>query len=91
MQESLLKEDKAKYSAEAQKMQNGDEIIFESPQGYDARLDHMINFFESVRTGKPTFEDASFGLRAAGPALLCNMSAEMKKAIDWDPQTMQVI
>ena len=91
MQESLLKEYDAKYSAEDKKMKMGDEIIFESPKGYDSRLDHMINFFESVRTSKPTFEDASFGLRAAGPALLCNISAEKQKAINWDPKGMRVV
>lgn len=91
MQESLLKEYNARYSADDRKMKAGEEIIFEAPKGYDSRLDHMINFFESVRTAKPTFEDASFGLRAAGPALLCNMSADMKKAIDWDPQAMQIV
>lgn len=91
MQESLLKEYNAKYSAEDRKSKMGDVIIFEEPKGYDSRLDHMINFFESVRTAKPTLEDASFGLRAAAPALLCNTSAEMKKAIDWDPVKMEII
>ena len=91
MQESLLKEYNAKYNAEDRKAKPGDEIIFEQPKGYDSRLDHMINFFEAVRTAKPILEDASFGLRAAAPALLCNTSAEMKKAIDWDPVKMEII
>ena len=51
----------------------------------------MINFFEAVRTGKAILEDASFGLRAAAPALLCNTSSELQKAIDWDPVRMEVI
>ncbi len=91
MQESLLKDYNAKYTAEDRKSKMGDEIIFEQPKGYDSRLDHMINFFESVRSGKTVLEDASFGLRAAAPALLCNTSAEMKKAIDWDPVTMKIV
>ncbi len=91
MQESLVKDYNDKYTAEDRKSKMGDEIIFEQPKGYDSRLDHMINFFESVRSGKTVLEDASFGLRAAAPALLCNTSAEMKKAIDWDPVTMKIV
>lgn len=91
MQESLLAEYNAKYSAEERKAKEGTEILFESPKGYDSRLDHMINFFESVRTGKASVEDASFGLRAAGPAILCNTSAESNKAIHWDPNAMRVV
>ncbi len=44
------------------------------PKGYDERFDHMVNFFKSVRGGKPVYEDATFGYRAAAPALLCNES-----------------
>ena len=35
-------------------------------------------------------EDASFGLRAAGPSVLCNVSATKRKAILWDPVNMKV-
>lgn len=91
MQESLLAEYNAKYSAEDKKAKIGDEIIFNAPKGYDSRLDHMINFFEAVRTGKPILEDASFGLRAAAPAILCNTSVEENKAIHWNAREMKVI
>lgn len=91
MQEALIADYNAKYSEQERKAKMGDEILFAAPAGYDDRLDHFINFFESIRTGKETFEDATFGLRAAGPSLLCNISAEQQKAIRWDPQTMQVI
>jgi hypothetical protein len=91
MQDSLLKDYNAKYSEADRKTIVGDQIIFEQPKGYDSRLDHMINFFEAVRTGKPILEDASFGLRAAAPALLCNTSAELKKAVDWDPVKMKMV
>jgi predicted dehydrogenase len=61
------------------------------PQGYDERFDHMVNFFTSVRTGKPVYEDATFGYRAAAPALLCNESYRRKREIDWDPIAMKVV
>ena len=91
MQESLLASYNTKYSADDRKIKEGDQVIFEAPKGYDDRLDHFINFFESIRMGKTAFEDGAFGLRAAGPAVLCNKSAELKKAIHWDPLQMKVI
>jgi predicted dehydrogenase len=60
------------------------------PKGYDERLDHFVNFFRSVREGKPVYEDAVFGYRAAAPALLCNDSYRQKREIDWDPVGMKV-
>jgi hypothetical protein len=48
-----------------------------------------VNFFESVRTRKPSVEDASFSLRAAGPALLTNDSYFERRPVAWDPETMK--
>ena len=61
------------------------------PKGYDERFDHFVNFFRSVREGKPVYEDATFGYRAAAPALLCNDSYRQKREIDWDPVTLRVV
>jgi predicted dehydrogenase len=68
----------------------GEEIDYKTPTGYDDRYDHMVNFFEAIRTGKPVVEDAVFGLRAAGPSVLCNASIEKRKVIHWNPETMKV-
>ncbi|PSL47702.1 secreted protein [Chitinophaga niastensis] len=64
---------------------------YAAPKGYDDRLDHFTNFFESMRTGKPVVEDATFGLRAAGPALVTNESYFSKKLINWDPVNMRIV
>jgi hypothetical protein len=48
-----------------------------------------VNFFESVRSRKPVVEDATFGLRAAGPAVLANDSIFESRAIGWNPETME--
>jgi predicted dehydrogenase len=61
------------------------------PQGYDERFDHFVNFFNSVREKKPVYEDATFGYRAAAPALLCNDSYRQRREIDWDPVAMKVV
>jgi hypothetical protein len=35
-------------------------------------------------------EDAVFGLRAGGPAVVCNLSYFEGRAIQWDPVAMKV-
>lgn len=62
---------------------------FSVPQGYDERLDHFVNFFTSVREKKPVYENATFGFRAAAPALLCNQSLSAGKILGWDPVQMK--
>jgi hypothetical protein len=64
------------------------ETNYEPPKGYDDRLDHMIVFFNGIRTGSKIIEDASFGLRAAAPSIACNLSTERKAPILWDPEKM---
>ncbi|WP_373399981.1 Gfo/Idh/MocA family oxidoreductase [Algoriphagus halophilus] len=66
-------------------------IKFEAPQGYDDRVDHMITFFNGVRTGSPILEDATFGLRAAAPSIACNLSIAQEKPILWDPVGMKLV
>jgi predicted dehydrogenase len=65
-------------------------VKFTVPAGYDERYDHFVNFFKSVREGKPVYEDAVFGYRAAAPALLCNQSYRLGRIIGWDPDRMRV-
>jgi len=60
------------------------------PQGYDDRLDHFTYFFDSVRNGKPVYEDGVFGYRAAAPSLLCNLSYIQNGILHWDPEAMRL-
>ncbi len=52
-------------------------------------LEHHKNFYRSIREGQQLIEDAVFGLRAAGPALLTNESLFEKKIVYWDPDQMK--
>ncbi|MFC0181744.1 Predicted dehydrogenase [Pseudarcicella hirudinis] len=90
-QDELMKAYNELYSAEDKLWQKDPEIKFQAPDGYDDRLDHFINFFESIRTGKAVFEDATFGLRAAAPSLACNLSAQLQRPVNWDPIKMKVL
>ena len=63
---------------------------FAPPKGYDAHREHHRVFYEAVRSRKKPVEDAVFGFRAAGPALLANTSYFEKRMCHWDPQAMTV-
>ena len=64
---------------------------FVPPDGYSDSYDHFHNFFNAVRSRKPVVEDATFGFRAAGAALLCNLSVERDSVIRWNPETMKIV
>lgn len=61
-----------------------------APRGYSEQDHHLRNFIEAVRTKKAVVEDAVFGLRAAGPALLSNTSLYESRPIGWNPEAMRV-
>ena len=62
-----------------------------APDGYSDSYDHFKNFFASVRSRKPVVEDAVFGFRAAGAALLSNLSIERGAVVHWDPDAMKLV
>ena len=62
-----------------------------APDGYSDSYDHFRNFFASVRSRKPVVEDAVFGFRAAGAALLSNLSIERGAVVHWDPDAMKLV
>jgi predicted dehydrogenase len=63
---------------------------FVAPTGYSDSYDHFHNFFNAVRTRQPVVEDPTFGFRAAGAALLGNLSVERNSVIHWNPETMKL-
>ncbi len=61
-----------------------------APPGYSDSYDHFRNFFAAVRSRQPVVEDAVFGFRAAGAALLSNLSLERGAVVGWDPEAMKL-
>jgi len=61
------------------------------PPGHDAWLEHHRNFLNAARSRKPVIEDATFGFRAAGPALLSNVSYFEERVCKWDPEAMKMV
>ena len=94
MQDAYLKEYRQKYplpkpNADAMRPQKDEEYL--APAGYSDWLEHHRNFLNAVRTRKPVIEDAVFGFRAAGPALLSNVSYFEQKVCLWDPEKMAMV
>ena len=63
---------------------------FVAPEGYRDSYDHFQNFFAAIRSRKPVVEDAVFGYRAAGAALLSNLSMDRGAVVKWNPDTMEL-
>jgi len=61
------------------------------PRDYSDSYDHLKNFFAAVRSRQPVVEDAVFGYRAAGAALLSNLSYEREAVVKWDPEAMKLL
>lgn len=63
---------------------------WESPRDYKgSHHDHFYNLFFAIRQNGNVIQDPTFGLRAAGAAILANASYYKKQPVEWDPITMQ--
>jgi predicted dehydrogenase len=92
VQEQFLREYRKQYpenrpSADA--LRPDKQLRYEPPEGYDAHREHHRVFYDAVRTRKRPVEDAVFGFRAAGPALLANVSYFEKRVCRWDARAMK--
>ena len=91
MQDAYMKQYREKYPARpaiADNMRPSGEERYAPPAGYSDQLDHMKIFVQAIRTRKPVIEDPVFGFRAAGPALLSNISYFEQRVCNWNPDTM---
>ncbi|MCK5134801.1 MAG: Gfo/Idh/MocA family oxidoreductase [Bacteroidales bacterium] len=94
--EEIQKKIRAKYdqinAGERSSDLNIGETIYEAPTDYKgSHYDHFYNFFQGIRGEKKIIEDPTFGLRAAGAALLANESYNQGKPVKWDPESMSLI
>jgi predicted dehydrogenase len=64
---------------------------YQAPPGYNDSYDHLKTFFAAVRSRNPVVEDPVFGFRAAGAALLANVSFERRSIVEWDPGEMKLL
>jgi predicted dehydrogenase len=88
MQDAYMQEHRAKYPEQAE-LQPSNEEVYGAPSGYNESIEHFRTFFDAVRSRRAVVEDASFGYRAAAPALLTNESYFDSKPVGWDPEQMK--
>ena len=81
-----------KFADERFKDMNIGETNWEAPSDYKgSHYDHFNNFFQGIRGEKEIIEDPTFGLRAAGAALLANESYYKGHPVRWNPDAMKLI
>jgi hypothetical protein len=90
LQQEILRDYRARYPVRSPEMVPQPVESYLPPQGYSAHVEHFRSFFDGVRSRQPVVEDATFGLRAAGPALLTNVSYFEGAPVQWDPVAMRV-
>jgi predicted dehydrogenase len=88
VQEQFMRQYREQYPTQTQAPPRIEPEKFTPPPGYDAHREHHRVFYEAVRTRQKPIEDAVFGFRAAGPALLANVSYFEKRVCGWDARTM---
>ncbi len=89
MQNEIRKEYEQKIDRDRKSDLSIGETTYEAPSDYKGgHYDHFYNFFQAIRGEFKTIEDATFGFRAAGAALLANESYYTNKPVNWDPEKM---
>ena len=63
---------------------------FVPPPNYSDLLDHLYNFFESVRTRNASVQDATFGHNAALGSHMANYSYYKKTIARWDARAKKI-
>jgi predicted dehydrogenase len=92
MQKEIVAEYDRKFADERAKEMNTGETSWEAPSDYKgSHYDHFKRFFSAIRGQEEIIEDATFGLRAAGAALLANESYYKGAPVSWDPDAMKLI
>ncbi len=69
----------------------GGEQVFQSPDDYDAGIDHFSRFFNAMRGNDTIIQNPTYGLRAAAPSIIPNYCYLEKKVYQWDPSNMKVV
>lgn len=91
-QKKIKAEYDKKFANERKSNLNIGETTYNAPNDYKGgHYDHFYNFFQAIRGKKEIVENATFGLRAAGAAILANESYYQKKPVRWDPESMKLL
>ena len=67
----------------------GDAAALRRPPGLRRPPRPLPELLRLRRSRKPVVEDALYGLRAAAPSLLCNLSYDKGRPVGWDPESFK--
>ena len=91
-QAEIVREFEASRADQRPVMSQPEPIVYQAPEDYKGMdYDHFYNFFAAMRGKANIIEDTTCGLRAAGAALLSNLSYESNGIVKWDPSNMRLI
>ena len=91
-QKKIRAEYEDKYRDERSSNLNVGETTYNAPNDYKGgHYDHFYNFFQAIRGKNKIVEDATYGMRAAGAAILANESYYKGQPVNWDPKAMKLI
>lgn len=91
MRQEYAQKWEAEHKAEADPSPRNEEATtFKAPALYDDTRDHLANFFNSVRTRKPSVEDEHFGNNAAIAIHMANYSYFNQAPACWDAEAKQI-
>lgn len=91
-QKKIREEYDVKFPDNRKSSLNIGESTYNAPDDYKGgHYDHFYNFFQAIRGKNEIVENATFGLRAAGAAILANESYYQGKPVNWDPTAMKLI
>ena len=88
VQEQFIQQYKRDHYATPRSVEEPGEVVYAPPDDYDDRDDHWANLIAAIRDGTPIVEDATYGLKAAGPSLAANASYFGNRVITWDRQSL---
>jgi hypothetical protein len=92
IQKKYMDEYRKKYPAQSgtERLRGDVETSFNVGRNYNDTQDHFVSLFNGMRTRQQVVENATFGFRAAGPALLSNLSYFNNRIYEWDPENMKI-
>jgi predicted dehydrogenase len=65
-------------------------VSYRPPEGYNDDREHLWNYFESVRTRRPSVEDGTFGNNAALACHMANYSYFQKRIAVWNANDRKI-
>lgn len=89
VQDEFVRQYQMQYYNVPRDVNEPSEIVYGAPERYDDRDDHWANLIAAVRDGTAIVEDATYGLKAAGPSLAANESYFNDRVVTWDSQRME--